>query len=87
MRVAYDGSGFAGFAPNPGVVTVGGTLGEHPRVDLASSRDAHLRGRTDVEVHAWGQVVTFDSEVEADVFDAGSVEVGQRPLRPCPRHP
>ena len=28
MTVAYDGSGFHGFAPNPGVRTVGGTLQE-----------------------------------------------------------
>ena len=26
MTVAYDGSGFHGFAPNAGVATVGGTL-------------------------------------------------------------
>ena len=61
MTVAYDGRGFSGFAPNPGVRTVGGVLADalarvvgHP-VTLACA------GRTDSGVHAWGQVVSFDT--------------------------
>ncbi len=73
--VAYDGSGFHGFAAQPRLKTVAGAISEvveqvvRHRVDLACA------GRTDKGVHAWGQVVTFD--VEAD--RAGPAEL-QRAL-------
>jgi tRNA pseudouridine38-40 synthase len=61
MTVAYDGSGFHGFAPNPGVATVGGTLaGALARV-LRHDVELTCAGRTDTGVHAWGQVVSFDA--------------------------
>lgn len=60
--VAYDGSGFRGFANQPGVPTVAGALSaaigraarmpESPRIVCA--------GRTDAGVHAQGQVVHVD---------------------------
>ena len=62
MTVAYDGSGFHGFAPNPGVATVGGTLaGALARV-LRHAVELTCAGRTDTGVHAWGQVVSFDAD-------------------------
>jgi len=62
MTVAYDGSGFHGFAPNPGVATVGGTLaGALARV-LRHDVELTCAGRTDTGVHAWGQVVSFDAD-------------------------
>jgi tRNA pseudouridine38-40 synthase len=70
MTVAYDGSGFHGFAPNPGVATVGGTLAEAlAKVLRAGEEPVALTcaGRTDTGVHAWGQVVSFDAP--ADRFD------------------
>jgi len=60
LLVAYDGSGFHGFALNDGVATIAGALTEaignvlgHPVVLTAA-------GRTDTGVHAWGQVVSLD---------------------------
>lgn len=63
LDLAYDGGGFAGWAKQPGLRTVQGELeaalatifrrvGEAPGVTVA--------GRTDVGVHATGQVVHLD---------------------------
>jgi tRNA pseudouridine38-40 synthase len=70
MRVAYDGSGFAGFAPNPGVVTVGGTLAETIARVLRHPVTLTCAGRTDAGVHGWGQVVSFDTELAEERFDS-----------------
>jgi tRNA pseudouridine38-40 synthase len=57
--VAYDGTGFRGFAAQADQRTVEGTIAKalarvlHHDVALACA------GRTDAGVHAWGQVVTF----------------------------
>ena len=64
MTVAYDGSGFHGFAPNAGVETIGGTLGDALERVLRAPIDLTCAGRTDTGVHAWGQVVTFDAPAE-----------------------
>jgi len=69
MLVAYDGAPFHGFAANPGVATVMGTLTEaverivRHRVDLVGA------GRTDAGVHAWGQVISGDLDVDCDLGD------------------
>jgi tRNA pseudouridine38-40 synthase len=65
MRVAYEGSGFAGFAPNPGVVTVGGTLAATLERVLRHPVTLTCAGRTDAGVHGWGQVVSFDTTLGA----------------------
>ena len=64
LTVAYDGSPFHGFAPNPGVPTVGGTLREVLEKVLRYPVELTCAGRTDTGVHAWGQVVTFDAPAE-----------------------
>ena len=64
MTLAYDGAGFHGFAPNPGVRTVGGTLGEALGRVARSPVELTCAGRTDAGVHAWGQVVSFDLPAE-----------------------
>ncbi|HLT69483.1 MAG TPA: tRNA pseudouridine(38-40) synthase TruA [Acidimicrobiales bacterium] len=64
MTVAYDGSGFHGFAPNPGVETVGGTLAAALERVLRAPIQLTCAGRTDTGVHAWGQVVSFDAPAE-----------------------
>ncbi|HEU4399137.1 MAG TPA: tRNA pseudouridine(38-40) synthase TruA, partial [Actinomycetota bacterium] len=61
MTVAYDGSGFHGFAPNPGVPTVGGALRDALEKVLRAEVELTCAGRTDTGVHAWGQVVSFDA--------------------------
>lgn len=73
MRVAYDGSGFAGFAPNPGVVTVGGTLAATLERVLRHPVTLTCAGRTDAGVHAWGQVVSFDTELAPEAFDPAAL--------------
>jgi tRNA pseudouridine38-40 synthase len=72
MTVAYDGSGFHGFAPNPGVTTVGGTLREALERVLRAPVELTCAGRTDAGVHAWGQVVSFDAP--ADRYDAQALQ-------------
>jgi tRNA pseudouridine38-40 synthase len=65
--VAYDGTGFHGFAPNPGVRTVLGDLGA--AIERVVRRPIELvgAGRTDAGVHAWGQVVSADLPDETDL--------------------
>ena len=65
LRLAYNGSGFAGFAVNAGQVTVAGAL------TVALSRVTRTpvvlscAGRTDSGVHALDQVVHFDMPASA----------------------
>ncbi len=59
--VAYDGSSFFGFAAQPGLRTVAGSLtGALERV-LRVPVTITGAGRTDRGVHAWGQVISFDA--------------------------
>ena len=64
--MAYDGSGFHGFAMQPGVRTVGGTLAAALERYLRHTVELTCAGRTDTGVHAWGQVVSFDVRVDAN---------------------
>ena len=61
LLVAYDGSAFSGFARNLGVTTVAGELETHLKRVLKHEVVITGAGRTDKGVHAWGQVVTFDT--------------------------
>ncbi|HEX9968730.1 MAG TPA: hypothetical protein VGB03_01220, partial [Acidimicrobiales bacterium] len=63
LLVAYDGRGFHGFAPNRQVRTVGGVLTEALEKWLGHPVVLTCAGRTDTGVHAWGQVVHFDTSV------------------------
>jgi len=60
MRVAYDGSGFHGFAAQEGLRTVAGTLSEALGRVTRSPATLTCAGRTDAGVHALDQVVHFD---------------------------
>jgi len=69
MVVAYDGTDFSGFAAQPhqpSVRTVGGVLGHAIAKVLRHEVDLTCAGRTDAGVHAWGQVVSFESEPGLD---------------------
>lgn len=62
LVVAYDGTGFHGFARQPSVRTVEGELsGALARVVRTEPENLTCAGRTDAGVHAWGQVVSFDA--------------------------
>lgn len=61
LLVAYNGAAFAGFAKNHDVVTVAGELERHIAKVLRHPITITGAGRTDKGVHAWGQVVTFDT--------------------------
>ncbi|MEC4273229.1 tRNA pseudouridine(38-40) synthase TruA [Adlercreutzia sp. R25] len=58
--VAYDGAPFAGFAKQPGQLTVQGELEQALELLFRRSVDVVCAGRTDAGVHARGQVVSFD---------------------------
>jgi tRNA pseudouridine38-40 synthase len=61
LDIAYDGSGFHGFAENPGVRTVAGVLREALEKVLGHRIELTGAGRTDRGVHAHGQVISFDA--------------------------
>ena len=60
LLVAYDGTGFHGFAENTGVAPWPARCGRH-RARPRHRVELTVAGRTDAGVHAWGQVVTFDA--------------------------
>ena len=70
MLVAYLGTGYRGFARTPGAKTVAGDLCEALEKVLRHPVALTCAGRTDAGVHAWGQVVHFDTP-ETDVDLAG----------------
>jgi len=72
LTVAYDGAGFHGFAPQPGLPTVAGMLREALEKVLGAPVELTCAGRTDTGVHAWGQVVSFDAP--ADRVDPVAVQ-------------
>jgi tRNA pseudouridine38-40 synthase len=61
MTVAYDGTDFRGFAEQRTVPTVGGSLRQAVERVLGHAVELTCAGRTDAGVHAWGQVVSFDT--------------------------
>jgi tRNA pseudouridine38-40 synthase len=69
LVVAYDGSGFHGFAANDGVRTVAGTLTEAITTVVRRPVELTGAGRTDAGVHAWGQVVSVDLPDGTDLDD------------------
>ncbi|HVF73522.1 MAG TPA: tRNA pseudouridine(38-40) synthase TruA [Acidimicrobiales bacterium] len=72
LLVAYDGRRFKGFAPNRQVRTVAGVLTEALEKWLGHPVVLTCAGRTDSGVHAWGQVVHFDTSVTD--LDVGALQ-------------
>jgi tRNA pseudouridine38-40 synthase len=64
--LAYDGTGFRGFAAQPDVRTVAGVLGRALERLLRHPVELACAGRTDAGVHAWGQVVSFEADPGLD---------------------
>ena len=81
MVVAYDGTGFHGFALQPGVPTVAGAICSALERALRHTVELTCAGRTDAGVHAWGQVVSF--EARADVDPVGLQRALNKALRPA----
>jgi len=67
MLVAYDGTDFHGFAEQPGHRTVAGTLREAIEKVVRHPVTLTCAGRTDRGVHAWGQVVSLDLDIDCDL--------------------
>ena len=67
LVIAYNGTGFRGLAPNPGVRTVVGELIEVLTPLLGYQPEIVMSGRTDAGVHAWGQILSFDAPAVCDL--------------------
>ena len=61
LDLSYDGGPFAGWATQPGLLTVQGTLETALAVLFRRPVRVTVAGRTDAGVHARGQVVHFDA--------------------------
>jgi tRNA pseudouridine38-40 synthase len=62
LTLEYDGTGFRGWAAQPGLRTVEGTLGEALDGAFASWSSLAVAGRTDAGVHATGQGASVEAE-------------------------
>jgi tRNA pseudouridine38-40 synthase len=69
LDIEYDGSGFRGWAAQPGLRTVQGELEAALATVLREPVQLTVAGRTDTGVHALGQVASFvtDAEVKEDL--------------------
>ncbi len=79
LKLAYDGAPFAGFARQPGQLTVQGSL--EAALECLYRREVltTCAGRTDAGVHARGQVVSF--ELSAEEFAARDMRSLTRSLK------
>jgi tRNA pseudouridine38-40 synthase len=69
LDISYDGTGFRGWAAQPGLRTVQGELETALATILREPVRLTVAGRTDAGVHAWAQVASFRTEaaVPADL--------------------
>ena len=85
LLVAYKGAAFAGFARQPGLLTVQGELERALAMLLHRDVETTCAGRTDAGVHARGQVVSFsvtDEELAQLSDPEGYVDRDARPFEP-----
>ncbi|MGE5281224.1 MAG: tRNA pseudouridine(38-40) synthase TruA [Chloroflexota bacterium] len=64
LDLEYDGSGFRGWAKQPGLRTVQGELETALVTVLRQPVELTVAGRTDTGVHALGQVASFETDAE-----------------------
>jgi tRNA pseudouridine38-40 synthase len=62
LDIEYDGSGFRGWAAQPGLRTVQGELETGLATVLREPVQLTVAGRTDTGVHALGQVASFETD-------------------------
>src|SRR5512141_1444757 len=62
LTLEYDGTGFRGWAAQPGLRTVGGALQDAFASVYRSWSELAVAGRTDTGVHALGQVASVEVE-------------------------
>ena len=62
MKISYCGDDFAGYQRQPGKRTVQSELENAIKVVFGEDIVTYASGRTDAGVHAYGQMVHFDSE-------------------------
>jgi tRNA pseudouridine38-40 synthase len=67
IDLAYEGTGFHGFARQAGLRTIQGDIEAALEQIIGIPVKTSCAGRTDKGVHARGQVVSFRAEVEMDV--------------------
>jgi tRNA pseudouridine38-40 synthase len=67
VSLAYDGSGFRGWARNAGQRTIEGVLSDALSRVLGGAPKLSVAGRTDAGVHARGQVASFVARDEVDL--------------------
>ena len=67
LTLAYDGSGFRGWARNAGQRTVEGVLSDALARVLGDDPKLSVAGRTDAGVHARGQVASFVADYDVDL--------------------
>ena len=67
LTLAYDGTGFRGWARNAGQRTVEGVLSDALGRALGSAPVLSVAGRTDAGVHARGQVASFRADDSVDL--------------------
>lgn len=67
LDIAYDGSGFRGYARQDAHRTVQGELESALSTYLRGPVNTAVAGRTDSGVHALGQVVSFEFDSEVDL--------------------
>ena len=67
LDIEYDGTGFRGWAVQPGLRTVQGELEAGLETMLREPVRLTVAGRTDAGVHALGQVASFETEAELPV--------------------
>lgn len=66
LVLAYDGTDFRGWARQPRLRTVQGTLEEALARIIGVTPELTVAGRTDAGVHAWGQVVSFEADADPE---------------------
>jgi tRNA pseudouridine38-40 synthase len=64
LEIEYDGTGFRGWARQPGLRTVQGELETALATVLREPVELTVAGRTDTGVHARGQVASFQTQAE-----------------------